>query len=460
MARITISGPVTTYNNGTAVPWDDPLPYKADLALRTDRFASDIISLVGPAVASDRTVNPERLNANLIGVTPFGLPDGSYVKSYDEIAFKSKSSGSFKEFEKAKRDGKIIIKPMIAYELKASATPSISAAQIKNGPRITGTYEKYLPMGDSGTGVINKTWRQVPSLSIDTGSKSFFTSSEIFEDPYIATVPTSIINSLNRDVISHLSREVIKKDLVTKVVAEANSATFDIATEIGEMPETIKMILNGVMAGIKLLLRAKRDIKQNLSSGSVKTDAASIWMMYRYGLMPIVYSVNDGLDLLEMESKKFQSFRGRSDSPAEKFAAHGYECISAPDVQHRCFLKYGYDLESTIHQGLKINLAATAWELIPLSFVFDWFFQVGDYLTAFFRPGAVDQIGCSYSTRVKGKYVFQNDKYSVITIDVDYYKVDEINPDSFIGINSDIFVSFKRSMDALALSWLLFKKKK
>lgn len=381
----------------------------------------------------------------------------SYKVTKSSYELKSTSKGRYKDFEKAKEDNKIVLKPMKKFKMTAVAHPNLYPASVQ---RLSGRLLRYdyMEPGFGRPGVCRENRNRHPGLEVDVFASNCAWECDHMRGVVATPVDKSVLDSIMLDIDMFASRSLVDSKLVTKVVAEANSATFDIATEIGEMPETVKMILDGVKGGIKLLLRAKKDIKQNLSTGSVAKDAASQWMMYRYGLMPIVYSINDGLDLLEMSNRKFQSFRGRVDFPFEKFSARGYKCVSAPSIEDRCFLKYGYDLESSVHQGLKINLVATAWELIPLSFVWDWFFSIGDYLTAFFTPGVVNQIGCMYSHKIDGTFVFENETNSVISIDVKYYNAYIINPDSFIGINSDVFVSFKRSMDALALMWLIFKK--
>lgn len=395
-----------------------------------------------------------------IGITILGSPEDYVVTTASINSPKVKTSNrSRKEFEKAKAEGNIVLTPTLKYRMKATGFPEIVSESVVEN---MGTYanDARIEM-DMGTDYVCYRLPSIGALSCNTNWQSIVQNPKWLRNAFTRPVSEKDLTNAMGDIVQRLGNIEKNSALVTQTVAEANSATFDIATEIGEMPETIKMIVNGVIGGIKLLLRFKKDIKQNLSSGSASHDMASLWMMYRYGLMPIVYSVNDGLDLLAMEARKFQSFRGRTDIPAPEFnLPGGYKLVKSPTVQHRCFLKYGYDLDSKIHQGLKINLAATAWELIPLSFVWDWFFQVGDYLTAMFVPGVVNQIGCTYSYRVNGTYMWENPQGSVISVDVDYYKSEVIKPSSFIGINSDVFVSFKRAMDAISLSWLLFKKRK
>lgn len=393
----------------------------------------------------------------------------TYVAGPDKEAY-TVTTGSFKrtektkrkrsEFEAAKRDGKILVSPMLNCKMQAHATPRISSANIAQLPQAGRVdFNKYGASKEAAR--CRAGWWGIPAIEVDSFGSAHSWAAEILYDAYVRPVSQRFLDDCMGDVMHYLGSMTPSSELVTNTVAEANSATFDIATEIGEMPETIKMILNGVINGIKLLLRMKKEIKQKIGSGSSSHDMAALWMQYRYAISPIVYSVNDGLDLLALEARKFQSFRGRSDQDVPSFnLPGGYELISKPSVSHRCFLKYGYDMDSPVSQGLKINLAATAWELFPLSFVWDWFFQVGDFLTASFTPGVVDQIACTYSYRVNGTYIWKGPEGSTISIDVDYYRSTVIKPDSFIGINSDIFVSFKRAMDAISLSWLLFKKRK
>lgn len=368
-----------------------------------------------------------------------------------------KPQSTRKDFEEAKRTGKIALRPLLNCKILGSATPKI----IPSTPPVdTGFMYKYTEIGaQTGSGVCRKSWNTFPELECDVFANGTWVKQLYYQNATTIPISETELSRIMQIVKSRLDSIPPDEGLVTQVVSEANSATWDIATEIAEMPETIGYILNGIKQGILLLLRAKRDIKQQLSKGFV-TDVASIWMQYRYALMPIVYGVNDALDVLGMDAVKFQSFRGRMDTPLfDTSEVGGYAVKGMPTFNNRVFLKYKYDVDSSIHQGLQINFATTAWELLPLSFVFDWFFQVGDYLTAAFQPGVVTDYGCQQSVRCKGSLILEGYSSETFKIDIDYYRCRNIDPNAFIGINSDVFISFKRAMDALALSWLLFGKK-
>lgn len=383
--------------------------------------------------------------------------DDDWVVSSSTINESYKTQGSRKEFEENRRAGNIVLKPMLNCKIFGTATPKILTQSPITRPQLTYPYTK---IGGQTPGICQRGWTAFPMLECDSFASAIRVERERFNN--VSTIPVSEVelNRIMRLVQGKLDTIQPDSGLVTQVVSEANAASWDIATEIGELPETIKYILNGIKQGILLCLRAKRDIKQQLSKGAV-TDVASLWMQYRYALMPIVYSVNDALDVLGMDAVQFQSFRGRKDVALyqDMDDVGGYTVKSSPSYNNRVFLKYKYDVDASIHQGLQINLAATAWELLPLSFVFDWFFQVGDYLTAAFQPGVVTQHGCQQSVRCKGSLILEGDSSEVLKLDIDYYRCRIIKPNAFIGINSDVFLSFKRTMDALALSWLLFGKK-
>lgn len=410
-----------------------------------------------------------------------GGKQGDYVSTTFDSTHRSTTKRSRREFESAKRSGKIVLSPMLNCRMQSHGTPRLRSENVSESREHPCLYSFYGASKQEARCYSN--WFGIPELELDSFSGNHAYRFKVYKDAQVDPISKEQLVEAHKKVLDSLKGIAPDQELITNTVADANSMTYDIATEIGELPETISYIVNGVKEGITLLRRARKDLvkrttpgyiykkpkwyrkprrhKDTIGSGNDLTDASSVWMQYRYAISPIAYSVNDLLDLLSMDAKKFQTFRGRRDLPAPEFdLPGGYKLISSPTVSHRCFIKYRYGTDSSIHQGLKLNLASTAWELVPLSFVMDWFFQVGDYLTAAFTPGVVSDSGCLYSTRVNGQYVWQGPDNSVIKLDVDFYKATPINPKSFLRINSDVFVSYKRAIDAISLSWLLFKKDK
>lgn len=135
------------------------------------------------------------------------------------------------------------------------------------------------------------------------------------------------------------------------------------------------------------------------------TDVSSSWLAYRYGLMPLIYTFQDVQKLLA----NFDKFETRSTarSTAEKVISleaaltprtieYGggvftdqFTRIGAARVKSRAGVLYVPDMSLTRRVGLQLHrVPMTMYELIPLSFVADWFqngTSVYNALTAEFR---------------------------------------------------------------------------
>ena len=110
---------------------------------------------------------------------------------------------------------------------------------------------------------------------------------------------------------------------------------------------------------------------------------------------------------------------------------------------------------------LQTNLAVTAWEMVPLSFIVDWVLNVGDVLGALSPTyGSVEE-GVQYSRRCQAVGHLQHPDWigSPVRVEVDAYKAWPIRDKySEIGLDFSPAMTFKRWLDAAALSWSSFRK--
>lgn len=259
--------------------------------------------------------------------------------------------------------------------------------------------------------------------------------------------------------------------LTTKVIADANNGEWDILTELGEAPETIKFVLGLAHSVVKaygetrrsvatLIKRRNRLDKRDLAAARDLTDQiASLWMQYRYAVMPMMYSANDALDYLQHQFNKYESYRaGKTTQKELEFDGWKSEGIQIID---RVLLKRAFTGEIGT-QGLGIGVFNTAQELIPLTFVLRWFVNVGDVLTSLSTPSNVNQQVINYSRQIRpgSSCVFTNDRYPgcKITINVAYYKSTPHDPLTQVGFQWNPTMTWKRWLDALALSWSFSKK--
>lgn len=132
---------------------------------------------------------------------------------------------------------------------------------------------------------------------------------------------------------------------------------------------------------------------------------ANRWLEWRYGVMPVVYSIYDSLDVL---GKKLSiepliiSARARRGGivTSKTFPVPatytGFKRLESQGSA-RLELKYRFIPPNMLdlHDWTSLSPAVIAWELFPLSFVYDWLVNVGDILSLWenyfqFRASFVD----------------------------------------------------------------------
>lgn len=111
---------------------------------------------------------------------------------------------------------------------------------------------------------------------------------------------------------------------------------------------------------------------------------AQVWMEFRYAIMPLVYTAVDITEALG-KTPKFQTYR--DGEKATSLVSIHPDIPKAEISTHTRFwikdkISLGYGPFSLNMRGISGNILTTAWELIPLSFVVDWFVNVGDFITA------------------------------------------------------------------------------
>jgi hypothetical protein len=130
-----------------------------------------------------------------------------------------------------------------------------------------------------------------------------------------------------------------------------------------------------------------------------KENFEDVWMEYRYGWTPLLQSIHSGCELLSnpRAAPDFVSGVGKdvyTGDTYDNFTSSQKRCVA--DVKLRVTLKSRVvvtnpDLYRLNQYGL-LNPVSVAWELVPFSFVIDWFVKVGDYLQSL-----TDFVGLSFS---------------------------------------------------------------
>lgn len=204
----------------------------------------------------------------------------------------------------------------------------------------------------------------------------------------------------------------------TALLAKLNTS-YDLLTELAEGKESVKLIaslLNALAHPLQAFKKEKERLYKSFHRGEIKTYShllkriADAWMTYRYGIMPLVYSIQDILKTIKLKDATYHTERAGDSVDVKDFetrplikpALYLQDTISGV-IQVRAVGKDGYSAGSTLQLSdlIGFNPAVTLWEKIPYSFVVDWALNVGDYLSAGLGSlsSLADQRVCCYSVR-------------------------------------------------------------
>lgn len=201
---------------------------------------------------------------------------------------------------------------------------------------------------------------------------------------------------------------------------------WDLGQDLAEMPQTIGFIL-GLLATLrklisglngnpynlynlartaitanrgaktKNLLRYLKRNKYSLINKSTKS-ASSAWLAYKFAWLPLMNSISSAVQVAKDGLN--------SGRPAATCYSHAKEALPGPSLGNGVIrishlfvghteatqsINIGFN--STFLNGLEklglTNPLSVAWELLPLSFVLDWFLPIGNFLKAMVKPMGV-----------------------------------------------------------------------
>lgn len=200
--------------------------------------------------------------------------------------------------------------------------------------------------------------------------------------------------------------------------------SWDILTDAGELKETIgffgslatslkevaigvftrnpKRVLRGF--GVSATQRKVRHVKRVIQDAYLLGNTghqtysaiANLWMSYRYGLMPVIYSMQDAMIALcapendreylstaqvTLSDTKFLPSKTVNTSNvayASYNAHHNISCTGS--IRMKSYHRYTTGVKARLLANPWKSTLSTAYELITLSFVLDWFYDIGSWL--------------------------------------------------------------------------------
>lgn len=253
----------------------------------------------------------------------------------------------------------------------------------------------------------------------------------------MSEVPAAMINTIsgyyseigNRKIPTahryNLQRSTNMNGLMTETLTPTNGAPsgYTVSGFIGGTPQVIPMSgtgsYNRAIEKLYEQLRGSLDLSVSLAeggqvigmirkasklstylSGFTRKTAANNWLMYTYGIKPLVSDLHGSINQLANFAGNSLSVSSRStereyfqkDSRDEyTVQADAFTNSNRTEIQMKYLPSGGF--VNTLARFSSLNPASIAWELMPYSFVFDWFIDVGGYLrnleTALAFPGSV-----------------------------------------------------------------------
>lgn len=307
------------------------------------------------------------------------------------------------------------------------------------------------------------------------------------------------------DQLNPLWEHKIDDGLVTEAIASADVACMDVLTTLAEMPETVRSVVNGFNSVSHIIRDAKRKefsltkaheqfkkskeksfiaslsslqrelalatsnkrrraisrkiqrtqkahLKLIRDSATELTSAiADVWLNFRYNIMPIVYTIDDINEVLRSLSATYKTSRTFDSSERSVELDDG---VVKANVSQKCMIKRLLNPKVQFSSLTSANFISTAYQLVPYSFVADWFINAGDYITAMTSPSYALEEGATYST----KSIIKHNEDG-LEIAIESYTRTVINPLNHRGLTLKFDMNFYRSLDAAALLWNVVKDK-
>lgn len=159
---------------------------------------------------------------------------------------------------------------------------------------------------------------------------------------------------------------------------------------------TLKNVHRKASGPISSLKRAMSNKRGKLSLKESANSSRGQWLEYRYGVMPLVYSATDALEVISKVHKQFDSERGSISIPLDQeFYDGSFRIQRSGTITITVTGKARFETPSDrARNQISSNLAKSIWETTKYSLVVDWFVNVGDFLTAHFTNFSAEHKFC------------------------------------------------------------------
>jgi hypothetical protein len=202
-----------------------------------------------------------------------------------------------------------------------------------------------------------------------------------------------------------------QKPLVMKAAIEARNRISPILVQslvsVAELPKTINLLGDTIKSLAKIIRGVKKgnwaDVLEGIGStrkvrsypNFVRDSAAKRWLELRYGWTPLIMEVQGTIKALSKRdpikpratSRRVVSKTAISEwdliQSQAQFSDQHFHYIFSKRVDARAYCLYEAELTTRSARDFGVTeFPLAAWELVPFSFVVDWFIPVGNWIEA------------------------------------------------------------------------------
>lgn len=226
----------------------------------------------------------------------------------------------------------------------------------------------------------------------------------------------------NKDALDNKIRlKLVDPWNAATMMAEMSTTVEGVAKRLGTLAQAARALRRGNLAGARSALGYPR--KKQLSSArrrSLKRELvdpnyrefASNWLELQYGWLPLLSDIDEAIGFAKGRTPRTfirassSSNIGRSRSSITSSKIDGGKSQNTDTLQGKCRRTWIAEVRTSndyirhLNSVGLLNPLSVAWELVPFSFVVDWFLPVGDFLQASTATLGVEIAGTLYTERL------------------------------------------------------------
>lgn len=216
------------------------------------------------------------------------------------------------------------------------------------------------------------------------------------------------------DRVNAVNVDDYREYMIQGLFAKANSPAVSIAISLAEGMESLEYITKRLMDIVRITqsmsyaLINSRDLTRQIVANS---NPANAWLEWRYAILPLMLEVENWLSLLKGKNRKKEKIQDGFKEVTYSHIGHSFSFNNSriPATynfmsSYKTSIRGGCGLVVRFQQDLApfgtgiYDIIQAGWERTMLSFVVDWFVDIGQWLAAF-RDTKLDYIN-GYATIV------------------------------------------------------------